>query len=183
MTTSKKAIETIKLMGNQIIEIRQVINRQNEAIQTLKSELLKTRGMQQEGSGNIKMLQIDQKDLAEQIRKIRSVLDVMQNSLGEDVYMEIEEEVPVLDDIYPANPLDRIDELLMIDEDHIEKRYYPNYEDSKVVANNKKATTTKTTRKKPAKTAAKTTSKAKQTKAASKKEEFGFDRIPKLLNL
>ena len=61
-STSKRALDTIKLIGSQIIEIREILNRQVDTIQMLEQEVKKLKSLGKDNEQNIKILQIDQRD-------------------------------------------------------------------------------------------------------------------------
>lgn len=69
---NKKAIETIKLLGQQVLEIKRTIEEQKETINTLKQEVSSLKKKVNETEGNIKLLVIDQKDLTKQVRIIKN---------------------------------------------------------------------------------------------------------------
>ena len=54
-STSKRALDTIKLIGSQIIEIREILNRQVDTIQMLEQEVKKLRSLGRDNEQNIKI--------------------------------------------------------------------------------------------------------------------------------
>ncbi len=94
------AVETIKLLGEHVLELRDVIDKQREEIKTLKAECAKMFDTCKELTDDFKLVQIDQKDLSKQIKQIKQTATVMQRP-------EPVAEVPSYDEIV--------------------KRYYPSY--------------------------------------------------------
>ncbi len=94
------AVETIKLLGEHVLELREVIDSQREEIKTLKAECAKLFDACKELTDDYKLVQIDQKDLAKQIRQIKQVSSEMRRP-------EPVQEAPSYEDIV--------------------KRYYPSY--------------------------------------------------------
>lgn len=94
------AVETIKLLGEHVLELREVIDTQRDEIASLKSEFVKLYESCRELSGDFKLARIDQKDLAKQLKEIkRSALESHQAQPKADL--------PAYEDIV--------------------KRYYPGY--------------------------------------------------------
>lgn len=71
---NKKALETIKLLGEQVIEIRKIITQKDEVIQALKSEISALKDSQNDTDANIQLLRIDQKDMNKQLRGVKAVI-------------------------------------------------------------------------------------------------------------
>lgn len=70
----KKAIETIKLLGKQILEIREIMEQQSKTIKTLQSEVISLRKKGEDTEGNVKLTMIDQKDVNNQLRALRAAV-------------------------------------------------------------------------------------------------------------
>jgi hypothetical protein len=104
-----KALETIKLVGNQILAIREIIDKQQETINSLKKELLAVRQEQVEVTGNVRMVQIDQKDLVKQVKNLKQMQESMSLMHGD-------------------GPLPSQDE--------IARRFYANYDESPHIRRN-----------------------------------------------
>jgi hypothetical protein len=161
-----KMLETIKLLGKQILEIREIIDSQNQSIELMKSEIVSLRKKLSETSGNIDLAMIDQKDLAKQFRILKATVT------GEQIASQGR--------AYP-NPED------------IAKRFYKNYENSNNLFNstiNNGSNTATKEQEFSASWGALTPSQArantpleKSMQAENVAKEFIFGRIPKLLNL
>lgn len=71
----KKAIETIKLLGKQILEIREIIEQQTKTIKSLQQEVVSLRKKGEETDGNVKLAMIDQKDVSNQLRTLKAAVN------------------------------------------------------------------------------------------------------------
>lgn len=71
----KKAIETIKLLGKQILEIREILEQQTKTIKTLQHEVVSLRKRSDETDGNVKLVMIDQKDVNNQLRALKAAVN------------------------------------------------------------------------------------------------------------
>jgi hypothetical protein len=83
-----RTLETIKMLGNQVLEMREMIDKQTAAIKSLRQEVAALKGSQAEILGDIRLFQIDQKDIASQVRTIkagRGVADPI-SANQEDIY-------------------------------------------------------------------------------------------------
>ncbi len=65
------AVETIKLLGEHVLELREVIDSQRDELKTLRAEFKNLLEAYKEIDGDFKMFCIDQKDLAKQIKEIK----------------------------------------------------------------------------------------------------------------
>ncbi len=70
----KKAVETIKLLGKQILEIREIIEQQTKTIKSLQGEVISLKKKCEDTEGNIKLAIIDQKDINKQIRTLKAAV-------------------------------------------------------------------------------------------------------------
>ena len=211
-TASKRALDTIKLIGNQVIEIREILNKQHEMIQRLEKEVIRMKSVTKDGEQNIKILQLDQRDILRQVRKLKEGNTVFENVV--DQTEEINDEAADIlfnEEMQIDGPdkLNHVDDLLSYDEQEIGSKFYPNYKRSKVVANNEKApkpqrqnqTQQRPQNQKQVKTNKanfKPISKQEMNKRidsrvemlqeevknrVKKADKLAFDRIPRLLNL
>lgn len=160
-----KLLETVKLLGKQIIEIREIIDNQNSLLEAMKNEIVSLRKKQNDTTGDVKLAMIDQKDLAKQFRTLKATVT------GEQL----------AGNRFPNNP------------DEIAKRFYRNYDNSQVFENaeqsnneahswgafdrnsNQNRTNTQAT------LPDNELGRSMQTQNVAK--EFIFGRLPKLLNL
>ncbi len=71
----KRTRETIKVMGEQIVELREIVEKQTETIIKLKDQIIDLKNKNHELEGNQRMTHIDQKDLAHQLRLLKSVVN------------------------------------------------------------------------------------------------------------
>jgi hypothetical protein len=71
----RKAIETIKLLGKQILEIREIIDQQTKTIKSLQKEVVSLRKKGEETDGNVKLAMIDQKDVSNQLRTLKAAVN------------------------------------------------------------------------------------------------------------
>ena len=71
-TMNKKALETIKLVGQQVIEISKAIDLKDQTTNMLKSELSSLKKKNAEMEGNLQRLMINQKDLTKQLRILKA---------------------------------------------------------------------------------------------------------------
>ena len=102
-----KMLETVKLLGKQIIEIREIIDNQNSLLEAMKNEIVSLRKKQNDTSGDVKLAMIDQKDLAKQFRTLKATVT------GEQLANNRFSNTP----------------------DDIAKRFYRNYDSSQVFEN------------------------------------------------
>ncbi len=65
------AIETIRLLGEHVIELREIIQSQREEIVRLRSDMDIIRQSQKDFDADFNLLCIDQKDLLKQIRELK----------------------------------------------------------------------------------------------------------------
>ncbi len=73
-TVDKKAVETIKLLGKQILEIREIIEQQTKTIKSLQTEVISLKKKGEDTEGNIKLAIIDQKDINKQLRTLKAAV-------------------------------------------------------------------------------------------------------------
>lgn len=71
-TMNKKALETIKLVGQQVIEISKAIELKDQTTDMLKSEISSLKKKNAEMEGNLQLLMINQKDLTKQLRILKA---------------------------------------------------------------------------------------------------------------
>lgn len=164
-----KLIETVKLLGKQIIEVREIIDQQNQVIEELQSEVISLRKQQSETAGNINMTIIDQKDLAKQFRILKATVT------GEQIANS---------KMYPNNS------------DEVAKRFYKNYDSSSLfessIESPKANSTTSSwgsfnqnapSQPRAIRAAVASSQVERSMQAENVAKEFIFGRIPKLLNL
>jgi len=190
-STGKRALDTIKLIGSQIIEIREILNKQVDTIQMLGKEMQKFKALSKDNEQNIKILQIDQRDIAKQLRKVKEASQQMEHVV-ENAELSHEEATEVLFgkklDLGDKNKLNHVDDLLSYDEKEVAARFYPNYKNSKVVEKHEKAHGHSKQQKVNKKELderidSRVEMLQKEVKERKKAERFSFDRIPRLLNL
>ncbi len=70
----RKAVETIKLLGKQILEIREIISEQTKTIKSLQTEVISLKKKGEDAEGNIKLAIIDQRDINKQIRTLKAAV-------------------------------------------------------------------------------------------------------------
>lgn len=199
-STSKRALDTIKLIGNQVIEIREILNQQLIVIQRLEKEVIHLKSTSKENEQNVKILQIDQRDILRQVQKLKEGHQVMNTVVDQSEQVFKEEAADVLFgeqmQIDGPDKLSKVDNLLNYDEQEIGSKFYPNYKRSKVVENSEKARAQK--RQKNQGQNIKPISKQEMNKRidsrvemlqeevknrVKKADKLSFDRIPRLLNL
>lgn len=161
-----KLIETVKLLGKQIIEVREIIEQQNQVIEEMQSEIISLKKQQNETAGNINMTIIDQKDLAKQFRILKATVT------GEQI----------------ANSR------MLTNTDDIAKKFYKNYDQSALFEESTIESTRNNTASSWG-SPSRAISQPRAIKAAANQgieksmqaeniaKEFIFGRIPKLLNL
>ena len=194
-STSKRALDTIKLIGSQIIEIREILNKQVDTIHMLEQEVKKLKSLGRDNEQNIKILQIDQRDIVKQLRKVSEASSQM-GQVVNSVEMAHEDATDMLFgnklDLGDEGKLSRghVDELLSYDEKDVAERFYPNYKNSKVVEkherNQPQANTVKpriNKKEMSQRVDSRLEMLEKEALARKKSERFSFDRIPRLLNL
>ena len=194
-STSKRALDTIKLIGSQIIEIREILNKQVDTIHMLEQEVKKLKSLGRDNEQNIKILQIDPRDIVKQLRKVSEASSQM-GQVVNSVEMAHEDATDMLFgnklDLGDEGKLSRghVDELLSYDEKDVAERFYPNYKNSKVVEkherNQPQANTVKpriNKKEMSQRVDSRLEMLEKEALARKKSERFSFDRIPRLLNL
>ncbi|MFZ4084753.1 MAG: hypothetical protein ACOYK1_04345 [Vampirovibrionia bacterium] len=194
-STSKRALDTIKLIGSQIIEIREILNRQVDTIQMLEQEVKKLKSLGRDNEQNIKILQIDQRDIVKQLRKVREGSRQMEQVV-DSVEMTHEDATDMLFgkklDLGDEGKLSHghVDELLSYDEKDVAERFYPNYKNSKVVEKHERnqpqsnSIKQKINKKEMSQRVdSRLEMLEKEALERKKSERFSFDRIPRLLNL
>ncbi|MEB3316406.1 MAG: hypothetical protein VKK32_09380 [Candidatus Melainabacteria bacterium] len=194
-STSKRALDTIKLIGSQIIEIREILNRQVDTIQMLEQEVKKLRSLGRDNEQNIKILQIDQRDIVKQLRKVRESSSQM-GQVIDSVEMTHEDATDMLFgkklDLGDEGKLSRghVDQLLSYDEKEVAERFYPNYKNSKIIEKHERnqpqsnSIKQKINKKELSQRVdSRLEMLEKEAMERKKSERFSFDRIPRLLNL
>lgn len=194
-STSKRALDTIKLIGSQIIEIREILNRQVDTIQMLEQEVKKLRSLGRDNEQNIKILQIDQRDIVKQLRKVRESSSQM-GQVIDSVEMTHEDATDMLFgkklDLGDEGKLSRghVDQLLSYDEKEVAERFYPNYKNSKIIEKHERnqpqsnSVKQKINKKELSQRVdSRLEMLEKEAMERKKSERFSFDRIPRLLNL
>ena len=196
-STSKRALDTIKLIGSQIIEIREILNRQVDTIHMLEQEVQKLKSLGRDNEQNIKILQIDQRDIVKQLRKVREGSRQMEQVV-DSVEMTHEDATDMLFgkklDLGDEGKLSRghVDELLSYDEKDVAERFYPNYKNSKIIEKHERNQPQPQSNSIKQKINKKEMSQRvdsrlemleKEARERKKSERFSFDRIPRLLNL
>ncbi|MBU6197352.1 MAG: hypothetical protein KGO93_07310 [Cyanobacteria bacterium REEB446] len=194
-STSKRALDTIKLIGSQIIEIREILNRQVDTIQMLEQEVKKLKSLGKDNEQNIKILQIDQRDIVKQLRKVREGSRQMEQVV-DSVEMTHEDATNMLFgkklDLGDEGKLSRghVDELLSYDEKDVAEKFYPNYKNSQIVEKHERnqpqsnSTRQKINKKEMSQRVdSRLEMLEKEALERKKSERFSFDRIPRLLNL
>jgi hypothetical protein len=194
-STSKRALDTIKLIGSQIIEIREILNRQVDTIQLLEQEVKKLKSLGRDNEQNIKILQIDQRDIVKQLRKVRESSRQMEQVV-DSVEMTHEDATDMLFgkklDLGDEGKLSRghVDELLSYDEKDVAERFYPNYKNSKIIEKHERnqpqsnSIKQKINKKEMSQRVdSRLEMLEKEARERKKSERFSFDRIPRLLNL
>lgn len=116
-----KALETIKLLGKQIIEIREVIDEQAQTINSLKKEVQILRNRQSETEANFNLSHIDQKDLAKQLRMLKAAVQ------GSQIASQRQQASPQV--VTTSQASSQKTQELKIEE------YYPNIQNSQVLQN------------------------------------------------
>ena len=197
-STSKRALDTIKLIGNQVIEIREIINQQVTSIQRLEQEVIRLKSSSKDTEQNLKILQLDQRDILRQVQKLKEGSSMLETVVEQQEGIFKEEAADALFGEAmkiegPDKLTDRVDSLLSYDEQEIGAKFYPNYKRSKVVENSEK-----TKAKKPQRPKIQPISKQEMSKRVDsrvemlqeevknrvkKADKLSFDRIPRLLNL
>ncbi len=194
-STSKRALDTIKLIGSQIIEIREILNRQVDTIQMLEQEVKKLRSLGRDNEQNIKILQIDQRDIVKQLRKVRESSSQM-GQVIDSVEITHEDATDMLFgkklDLGDEGKLSRghVDQLLSYDEKEVAERFYPNYKNSKIIEKHERnqpqsnSIKQKINKKELSQRVdSRLEMLEKEAMERKKSERFSFDRIPRLLNL
>jgi chromosome segregation ATPase len=66
-----KALETIKILGNQVLEMRELMDKQSRAIKALREEIAVLRKQDKGIEAEINILRIDQKDVLSQMKTLK----------------------------------------------------------------------------------------------------------------
>lgn len=66
-----KALETIKILGNQVLEMRDVINKQTRAVKALREEIASLKKQDKGIEAEINILRIDQQDVLSQMKSLK----------------------------------------------------------------------------------------------------------------
>jgi hypothetical protein len=194
-STSKRALDTIKLIGSQIIEIREILNKQVDTIQMLEQEVKKLKSLGRDNEQNIKILQIDQRDIVKQLRKVREGSRQMEQVV-DSVEMTHEDATDMLFgkklDLGDEGKLSHghVDQLLSYDEKDVAERFYPNYKNSKIIEQHERnqpqsnSIKPKINKKEMSQRVdSRLEMLEREALERKKSERFSFDRIPRLLNL
>jgi hypothetical protein len=156
---NSKTIETIKLLGKQIIEIREIIEDQEATIKSLRKEVQVLREKHSETDGNLKLSMIDQRDIAKQLRMLRANVESSQITSERTLRATSLNNSSTTNSHIPRT------------EDEIKERYFPNFSNSSIIQNSNNLNSIE---------------KALQEEPKSVDEvakQFIFGRMPKLLNL
>lgn len=151
-----RIIETLKLLGSQILELRAITDSQNEIFNNLKQDVESLKRAQEDLQGDMKMFIIDQKDLAKQIKLVKRLQD-------RDKVMD-----------------DRLNNF-----EDLAREFYPSYDHSKLFSDQQQASQvsqTSNNQKNPNNQTNRSPIK-NQTNEIKPSKGFMFGRIPKLLNL
>lgn len=109
------AMETLKLVANQAIELQATVDEQNEVIRELISEIKKLKSEQKMLQGDLNLVHIDQKDLSKQLKLLKTEAE-------KDKYIE-----EGISDLYAQSA----SEDLSFDE--IAEHFYPNYQQNSML--------------------------------------------------
>ncbi len=105
----KKAIETIKLLGKQILEIREIIDQQTKTIKSLQHEVLSLKKKGEESDGNIKLAIIDQKDINKQLRTLKAAVSsheyIDSRMPSREAYNQAPRSMPQVQQALPQRPI------------------------------------------------------------------------------
>ena len=71
----KKAVETVKLLAKQVLEIREIIEQQTKTIKSLQHEVISLKKKGEDSEGNIKLAIIDQRDINKQLRALKAAVN------------------------------------------------------------------------------------------------------------
>ena len=183
----KKAIETLKILGKQVIEMKEFVDEQTKLINLLQEEILRLKKIQTETKGDVQMVVIDQRDVAKQLRMLKAVVTgemhvnnrIQQEQSPHQQYQQAPQS-------YTQNPhYDSSAEA-------VAKRFYNNYDQSNLFKNNPEPQSRPVQQQvhpqhnhaAQANVPAQHKSGIDHSKhAESVAKEFIFGRIPKLLNL
>jgi hypothetical protein len=177
----KKAIETLKILGKQVIEMKELVDEQSKLINALQEELVRLKKRQTESKGDIDLVVIDQRDISKQLRNLKAIvtgeIHVNNRMQHDQVSMHHQD----------SNP------------DAIARRFYSNYDQNPLFKNNSnhheyQGTPPQAARLAPVQQYPQTYSQQvtqpqhksgidHSKHAESVAKEFIFGRIPKLLNL
>ncbi len=100
-----KAIETIKVLAKQVIDIKEILEKQNEIIKKLQEEVVGLRHRQKENADDVKLMFIQHEDLHKQFKTLKA-----------------------------TTTTDSVVDNRVISVDEIAKRFYKNYENSELFA-------------------------------------------------
>jgi len=175
----KKAIETLKILGKQVIEMKELVDEQTKLISALQEELVRLKKRQTESKGDIDLVVIDQRDISKQLRNLKAIVtgEMHVNSRMQQDHLQ--------NPHYDSNP------------DAIARRFYSNYDQNPHFKNNSNHHEYQGTPPQSARTQQQyhQTHSPQATQpqhksgidhgkhAESVAKEFIFGRIPKLLNL
>jgi hypothetical protein len=70
----KKAIETLKILGKQVIEMKELVDEQSKLINALQEEVVRLKKRQTETKGDIDLVVIDQRDISKQLRTLKAIV-------------------------------------------------------------------------------------------------------------
>ena len=182
----KKAIETLKILGKQLIDMKELVDEQTKIINALQEEILRLKKRQTETKGDIEMVVIDQRDVAKQLRMLKAVvtgemhvnnrIQQEQNpqfhqSAPQQVYHPLPTQNSQANHQMPQNPYyDSSPEA-------VAKKFYNNYDQSALFNNPNPQSSQSVNQSQPRQGV------DHSRHAESVAKEFIFGRIPKLLNL
>ncbi|MEY3369540.1 MAG: hypothetical protein RLZZ361_210 [Cyanobacteriota bacterium] len=118
----KKAIETIKIIGKQLIEMKELVHEQSKLIDSLQDEVLKLKKRQTEAKGDIEMVVIDQKDVTKQLRTLKAIVT---GEIHVNNRMQQDQVINTANTNLAQLPRNAYQE---ISPDAISKRFYNNYD-------------------------------------------------------
>ena len=161
----------------------------------LEQEVKKLKSLGRDNEQNIKILQIDQRDIVKQLRKVREGSRQMEQVV-DSVEMTHEDATDMLFgkklDLGDEGKLSHghVDKLLSYDEKDVAERFYPNYKNSKIIEKHERnqpqssSIKQKINKKEMSQRVdSRLEMLEKEALERKKSERFSFDRIPRLLNL
>jgi hypothetical protein len=113
----KKAIETLKILGKQVIEMKELVDEQSKLINALQEEVVRLKKRQTETKGDIDLIVIDQRDISKQLRNLKAIVT---GEMHVNNRMQ-QEQAPIPH--YDSNP------------EAIARRFYSNYDQNPLFKN------------------------------------------------